>query len=96
MGIVTERDILKACAEKQSSLHKTVLRSVMNCDLITIAPDEKVSDVMGLMTVCTIRHLPVVAEDGELKGIVSIGDVVKAQHAELSAENRFLKEYICQ
>jgi CBS domain-containing protein len=46
-----------------------------------------------MMTERRIRHLPVV-ERGQLVGIISIGDLVKAQHAELSRENHYLKSYI--
>jgi len=46
-----------------------------------------------LMTTRRIRHLPVLAE-GQLAGMISIGDVVKAQHDWLALENRFMKDYI--
>jgi CBS domain-containing protein len=48
---------------------------------------------MGLMTDKRIRHLPVL-EQGRLIGIISIGDLVKAQHDNLAMENRFMKDYI--
>ncbi len=92
-GIVTERDILKASSISQRPLSETALENVMKRDLVTVAPTDRIGELMTLMTSRRIRHLPVV--DGEeLIGIVSIGDVVKAQDAELRAENRFLKEYI--
>lgn len=93
VGIVTERDILQACAERHTPLAETPLSEAMKTKLITAKPTDKVSDLMGVMTERRIRHLPVL-EEGDLVGIVSIGDVVKAQHAELRAENQFLKEYI--
>jgi CBS domain-containing protein len=66
---------------------------VMSTNLITGVPGDAIENVMGLMTTKRIRHLPVVAE-GRLIGIISIGDVVKAQHDHLAMENRFMKDYI--
>jgi signal-transduction protein with cAMP-binding, CBS, and nucleotidyltransferase domain len=48
---------------------------------------------MGLMTEMRIRHLPVI-EDGQLQGLVSIGDVVKMHHDRLTMENHYLKNYL--
>ena len=56
---------------------------MMSPDLITATPTDSVEDVMGLMTEKRIRHLPVL-ENGELVGLVSIGDVVKAQHQQMA------------
>lgn len=91
-GIITERDILKACAELKSPLEATV-SDRMSTELVTAGPDNDVEHVMGLMTNHRIRHLPIL-DAGTLVGVISIGDVVKAQHDELSYENRFLKQYI--
>lgn len=93
IGIVTERDILRACAERHTPLAETSLDEAVIRNLVTAQLTDKVGDLMGVMTERRIRHLPVV-EDDELVGLVSIGDVVKAQHAELRVENQFLKEYI--
>lgn len=94
VGIVTERDILRACSQRRISLQETMLRDVMMRNVLTVTPCQKVSEVMGLMTEYRVRHLPVTNQDSELMGILSIGDVVKAHHAELTRENEFLKEYI--
>lgn len=91
-GIITERDILRACAELPQPLEASV-RDHMTTELITATPDDHVEHVMGLMTNHRIRHLPVMEAD-RLVGIISIGDVVKSQHDELSNENRYLKQYI--
>lgn len=92
IGIVTERDILRACAKGQS-LHEVKVGDAMTTKLITGRASDTVTKTMGLMTENRIRHLPVV-EDDTLAGIISIGDVVKAQHDYLSAENHHLKSYI--
>ena len=65
----------------------------MSTKVITGTPADIVENVMGLMTKNRIRHLPVVVE-GRLVGMVSIGDVVKAQHDRLAMENQALKDYI--
>jgi CBS domain-containing protein len=62
------------------------------CPLVA-APADDVADAMCTMTERRIRHLPVV-ENGKLVGIISIGDLVKAQYDELCRENHYLKSYI--
>jgi len=91
-GIVTERDILKATAAHKQ-LDRVKVAEVMTRDVITGTPADSVEDTMGLMTENRIRHLPIV-EDGRLQGLISIGDVVKAQHDQLTMENHYLKNYI--
>jgi CBS domain-containing protein len=92
VGIVTERDIMRACAAGRS-LQQTLVREIMSRDVVTGTAEDSVEDTMGLMTDNRIRHLPVL-EEGMLVGVISIGDVVKAQHDSLSAENFHLKNYI--
>jgi CBS domain-containing protein len=65
----------------------------MTANLVTGTPDDEVESVMGLMTSRRIRHLPILVE-GRLAGIISIGDVVKAQHDRLIMENQFMQDYI--
>ena len=93
VGIVTERDIIQACAESHSPLAQSPLSRVLDRNLITTSPIDTVSDLMGIMTEKRVRHIPVL-DDGELVGLVSIGDVVKAHYAELNTENELLREYI--
>jgi CBS domain-containing protein len=66
----------------------------MSGDLVTGTPHDSVQDAMGVMTNRRLRHLPIVNDDGRLVGIVSIGDLVKHQHDQLSMENHYLKSYI--
>jgi CBS domain-containing protein len=93
LGIVTERDILYHCAKSNLPLAAVEVTTVMSSPLITAAPGDSIDKVMGLMTDKRIRHIPVLAE-GRLIGLVSIGDLVKAQHDNLAMENRFMKDYI--
>ena len=93
LGIVTERDLLHACAGGKCDLATVSVTDAMTARLITAAPDDRVEEIMGLMTAKRIRHLPVLSE-GKLVGLISIGDVVKTQHDHLAMENRFMKDYI--
>jgi CBS domain-containing protein len=93
LGIITERDLLGAAAANRGTLVDLCVVDYMTTALITAHPDDTVEDVMGVMTEQRIRHLPVLDGD-ELVGLVSIGDVVKAQHDLAIQENYYLKSYI--
>jgi CBS domain-containing protein len=93
LGIVTERDILYHCAKSNLPLGEVEVTTVMSSPLTTAAPTDSIDKIMGVMTEKRIRHVPVLL-DGKLAGIVSIGDLVKAQHDKLAMENQFMKEYI--
>lgn len=93
VGIITERDMLRACHSGGGSIAEERVRDRMTKEPVVGSLDDDIEHVMGLMTDHRIRHLPVI--DGEeIVGLVSIGDVVKAQYAELSQENHYLKCYI--
>lgn len=91
-GIITERDIMRACAAGKP-LQGTRVGDVMSRNVVTGTADDSVEDTMGLMTKRRVRHLPVL-QGRDLAGVISIGDVVKAQHDSLTAENHHLKSYI--
>jgi len=93
VGIITERDILKACAQHPGPLVSLTVADVMTGDVVVGSPTDSVENTMGLMTEMRIRHLPVV-ENGQLLGLVSIGDIVKIQHDRLTMENHYLKTYL--
>jgi CBS domain-containing protein len=93
LGIITERDVLRLCAVRRGPLDQIRVADVMTRELITATPDDPVESVMGLLTEKRIRHLPVLSA-GRLVGVVSIGDVVKAQYNRLAVENQFMKDYI--
>ncbi|MBM4094992.1 MAG: CBS domain-containing protein [Planctomycetes bacterium] len=93
VGIITERDILRACAASDLPLATARVDDIMTRHVFTGTIDDKISDVMRLMTDKRIRHLPVL-EDGALVGMISIGDVVRASHDLLVMENHYLKHYL--
>lgn len=92
IGIITERDILRVTAEGKP-LDQTSVEEAMTREVITGHVDDSVDQTMDLMTERRIRHLPLV-EEGQLVGLISIGDVVKAHRDLLTAENHHLKSYI--
>jgi signal-transduction protein with cAMP-binding, CBS, and nucleotidyltransferase domain len=93
LGIITERDLLKAQAANRVPLAQLPVVKFMTTKLISARPDDDITVAMGLMTTHRIRHLPVIS-DGQLHGLVSIGDIVKAQHDELVMENHHMRSYI--
>jgi CBS domain-containing protein len=93
VGIITERDILRECAVRSERVKETKVREVMSTNLIIGVLDDEVGYVMGIMTQNRIRHLPIMTGE-RLEGMISIGDVVKAQLEATEFENRYLKDYI--
>ena len=84
VGIVSERDVVRELAKNEQVLNEPVSQ-VMTSDVIIARPGDDVKAVSKTMTVKRFRHLPVM-EHHELVGIVSIGDVVKAQLDEYEGE----------
>jgi CBS domain-containing protein len=93
LGILSERDLLWSCATSPGTLDQVKVSAVMSSPVITGTPDDRIDHVMGLMTRERKRHLPVLC-DGQLLGMISIGDLVKWQHDQMAIENRFMKDYI--
>jgi CBS domain-containing protein len=93
VGIISERDVLRAIAGVAKTLDKISVEERMTKEVVTGTPDQNINDTMGLMTKNHVRHLPVL-ERGRLAGLISIGDVVKAQHQKLAMENHLLMSYI--
>ena len=76
-GIISERDYARKVILKGKSSLQTLVREIMTQGVVTVRPGNTVEECMGLMTEKRIRHLPVVVE-GQVIGVISIGDVVKA------------------
>lgn len=92
-GIVSERDIVRALAERGPGVISEPVTAIYTAEVFTVDPDAQIEDLMRIMTERRVRHLPVVS-DGVLKGIVSIGDVVKRRIDELESERSALANYI--
>jgi CBS domain-containing protein len=92
-GIVSERDVVHAIARGVDTLQQPV-SSIMTTTVFCAPPDAHIDDLMQLMTEKRVRHIPVTDPDGQLMGIVSIGDVVKTRLGELEGERQALLEYI--
>ena len=92
-GIVSERDVIRRLSEGTEFLSQPV-SSIMTSDVHTCVPEDTVESLMSAMTDRRIRHFPVLNRNHELTGIVSIGDLVKSQIAELEFERDQLEGYV--
>jgi CBS domain-containing protein len=92
-GIASERDIVRGLAERGATVISEPITAIYTAEVHTVRPDTPLEDVMRMMTEQRIRHVPVVV-DGVLRGIVSIGDVVKNRIDELETERTALTNYI--
>ena len=93
VGILSERDIVRQLAQHNAAVGTLTVGEVMTTEVVIALPDDDVAYLSNTMTNNRIRHLPVMQE-GKLVGIVSIGDVVKAQLDFFEGESRFLQQYI--
>lgn len=92
-GIVSERDVVRRLGEVGAAVLQAKVSELMTADVITCAPGDYVDAIAETMTEHRFRHLPVV-ENGELVGVVSIGDVVKNRIRELEKDRSQLEQYV--
>ena len=93
IGILSERDIVRQLAQKGEQVGSLTVGEVMTREVVIAVPDDDLAYLSNTMTNNRIRHLPVLNQ-GELVGIVSIGDVVKAQLNFYEGEAHSLQQYI--
>jgi CBS domain-containing protein len=93
MGIVSERDIVRAMPAHGARVLEMTAAQLMTQVLHTTTPQTSVADAMAQMTERRVRHLPVL-DAGRLVGIVSIGDIVKARIDQQAQEVDSLKAYV--
>lgn len=95
VGIVSERDVVRYAHERGAGVLDAAVAEIMTTEVATCDPDETVDHLTVLMTERRIRHVPVMTR-GQLRGIVSIGDVVKSRMDELERAQSQLEAYIAQ
>jgi CBS domain-containing protein len=92
-GILSERDIVRALAERGADILNERVDRTMTRKVVTCTEAETIASIMERMTAGKFRHLPVV-DQGRLTGVISIGDVVKYRLHEIETESQALREYI--
>jgi CBS domain-containing protein len=93
VGIITERDYARNVVLKGRTSPKTRVREIMQTNVVYALPDYTVEQCMALMTSKLVRHLPII-EDGIIRGLVSIGDLVKSTISDQKLVIEQLEHYI--
>ena len=92
-GIFSERDLVRCVCDHGSEVLDWPVDRVMSSPVETVDPQTPILTALGTMTQLRMRHLPVI-EDGRIRGIVSIGDLVKHRIERIEAEADALRTYI--
>lgn len=95
VGIVTERDIMTRLVSAQRDPQRTTVAEIMTADVVTCSPATTLDDLRRIMRTRRIRHVPVV-HDGQLVGMISIGDLNLAENEVLAETVQSLRDYIRQ
>ncbi len=90
-GIISDRDIVYAVSRRGEAAISLAVSDVMSQSVVTVAPSESLKRAMGLMVRHRVRDLPVMS-DGELVGVVAIGDVAKYRLEDLETESNVLRD----
>jgi CBS domain-containing protein len=93
VGIVSERDIVRALAERGAAALDDPVSRIMTRQVSTCTEGETISSIMERMTAGKFRHIPVV-DQGRVVGIISIGDVVKHRLQEMERDSAAMRDYI--
>ena len=92
-GILSERDIVRVLSERGAGALDEPVSNVMTRKVVSCRPSDTVGAIMEMMTLGKFRHLPVV-DEGQVVGLISIGDVVKWRVQEYEREQEALRDYI--
>ena len=91
VGLLSERDVVESLARFGAGVATGLVGESMTRNVITCSPDDRVNDLMAVMTRQRVRHLCVM-ENGQLAGMISIGDLVKSRLNELELESNVLRD----
>jgi CBS domain-containing protein len=92
-GIISERDIVRVLAERGVAALREPVGQAMTREVATCGANEAVSSIMERMTAGKFRHMPVMT-DGQVVGVISIGDVVKNRLEAIERESEAMRDYI--
>ncbi|HEX7005648.1 MAG TPA: CBS domain-containing protein [Alphaproteobacteria bacterium] len=92
VGIVSERDVARRAAREGGQVLDRPVSAVMVSPVLSCTPEDEVKHVMSVMTLHKVRHLPVMV-GGQLRGMVSLGDLVKHRLDEIETEVGVLRDY---
>jgi CBS domain-containing protein len=93
-GIFTERDVLRRVVAEQRSPAEVTVGEVMTTEVICVRPETDIDEASGIMQQRKVRHLPVCGEDGNLQGMISIGDLNAFHATNQEQQIHFLNDYI--
>jgi CBS domain-containing protein len=93
VGVVSERDVVRQIAERGAAVLEQTVGDIMSSPVHSCASDDLVDSIAEAMTERRIRHMPVI-DDGSLRGIISIGDVVSIRIRQLEKDRGQLEQYI--
>ena len=92
-GILSERDIVRVLGERGAAVLEEPVSSVMTRKVVSCKETDTVAEIMEMMTTGKFRHLPVI-DNGQVVGLISIGDIVKWRVQEYENEQEALRTYI--
>lgn len=92
-GIISERDIIRASYDNPADYRNLNVSEFMTKNVVIVEPEDSIDYAENIMTQNRFRHIPVI-NNKRLVGIISLGDIVKAQLTETRFENKYLKDYI--
>jgi CBS domain-containing protein len=94
VGIFTERDVLRRVVAKMAPPDQVLVEQAMTREVACCGPETDIDDVSAIMKERRVRHLPVCNDDGDLMGVISIGDVNAYHASNQASEIMFLQDYV--